>query len=99
MMVGSFARGEVSPLPWTAFVCRLHDYGIADGLSQAVIVTTVDLWLLWIPAQIFITNHPEVDPRTRRLARLLNLAVGLLLMTKHNPVYWLLDFPPAPPDY
>jgi hypothetical protein len=98
MTVGSFARGEVSSLPWVAFSESFTRHGLIDGVTQAAIMTTVDLWLLWIPAHIF-TNHPDADARTRGLARFLNLAVGLLLMAKANPLYQLLDLvPPADPN-
>lgn len=91
---GSFARHEDSALPWVAFSKATARHGIVDGLSALLLVLIVDLWLLWIPAHSYIRNRPELDRRTIYLARCLNLAVGLLLLTPQNPIYKLLELLP-----
>jgi len=93
MMVGSFARGEVSCWPWVAFSVSYARHGIIDAVTEIGIVIAVDLWLLWIPAHAYLASHSEADSRTRYLARFLNLTVGLLLMSQGNIVYQLLDNP------
>src|SRR5260370_10491906 len=90
MYAGGFARREDSPLPWRAFSNAAARNGILDGLSVLVIVLIVELWLLFIPAQSYILNRPELDRRTIILVRCLNLAIGLLLLTPQNPIYELL---------
>jgi hypothetical protein len=99
--VGSFARREVSSLPWAAFSKAAARHGPVDGLITALLVLSVELWLLWIPAHSYVINHPDLDRRARILARCLNLAVGLLLLTPQNPVYKLIELMPAhdPDDY
>jgi hypothetical protein len=97
--LGSFARREVSPLPWTAFSAAAARHGIVDGILELAIVLIVDLWLLWIPAHSYVRNHPDLDRRVVIMARVLNLAIGLLLITPDNPVYNLLILiPPRDPD-
>lgn len=94
MLVGDFARGETSPLPWVAFTIASARHGFIDGLLGFVLVLVAELWLLWIPAHLYVTNRPSLERRTVVFARCLNLAVGLLLLTPHNPIYALIaSFP------
>jgi hypothetical protein len=89
-LVGGFARREISALPWVEFTNAHATHGIVDGILSVAMVLVVDLWLLWVPAHSYVTNRPDLDKRTATMARGLNLAVGLLLLTPHNPLYWLL---------
>ena len=63
-----------------------------DGLLGAWLVLVVDLWLLWIPAHLYATKEPTPDRVAARMARVINLLAGLLLMTPDNPIYHLLSF-------
>ena len=90
MYLGEFARREVSPVPWIAFASASARHGVLDAIFTGAMVLLIDLWLLWIPAHSFIINRPGVDRRTAMLSRLLNLVLGLLLMTPDNPLYGLL---------
>lgn len=92
MCAGQFGRGEISPFPWYAFCQQYARHGFWDGTVTFLSVLIVDVWLLWIPAQAFVMGNPDLDNRTIWLAYLLNLAVGLLLLTPHNPVYSLVDW-------
>jgi len=100
-LLGSFARREDSPLPWVAFSAAAGRHGVVDGLLALGFVLIVDLWALWIPAHSYVCNHPDLDRRVATMARLLNVAVGLLLLTPGNPVYRLLDLVPRadPSEY
>jgi len=89
--IGSFARREVSSLPWRALSDETARHGLADGLITVLIVITVELWLLWVPAHSYVRNHPQLDRGKAVLARCLNLSVGLLLLTPDNPVYKLFE--------
>jgi hypothetical protein len=89
MWLGQYGRGEISPLPWAAFEQEAMRHGLASGLFAATMSVTAILWMLWIPAHIYITNNPDVDREKKLFARLLNVAAGLLLMTPWNPVYRL----------
>ena len=90
MLLGEFARQELSPMPWLAYASSSARHGLIDGLTEAALVISVELWLFWIPAHSFVRLHPEVDKRTKVLARALNLTIGLLLVTPNNPVYMLI---------
>jgi hypothetical protein len=94
--LGSFARREVSPLPWVAFSEANARHGMADGIFWLAIVVVVDLWLLWIPAHCYAIDRPEVDKRIVVMARLLNLAIGLLIVTPDNPIYKIIGLIPSP---
>ena len=93
--IGDIARGDVSPLPWSAFAHAASRHGILDGVFVALSVLTVELWLLWDPAHSYIQKRPTLDKRTRVLARSLNFALGLLLLIPHNPIFKLFNAPPA----
>jgi len=87
-VIGDVARGDMSPMPWKAFIQSNASHGLFDGFLSAAMVSTVDLWALWIPGQIYVTNRrDQIAPATARMARLSNLAVGLLLLTPWNPIY------------
>ena len=88
--IGEFARGENSPLPWVAYDWAARRHGAMEGLLSAVSVVLADLWLLVLPAQVYIVNRPDSTLPVRRLARGLNVTLGLLLVTPGNPLYWLL---------
>ena len=85
--IGAFARGETSPLPWEAFKQESLRHGFYNGLLAASIVLLVDLWLFWIPANIWINKKNDIDKKHRTMARLINLLGGLLLTTLNNPIY------------
>lgn len=91
MLVGDYGRGDISPAPWTAFVDGARRNGLLDGLVRGAVVLIVDIWLLWLFADVYIRNASSLDRRARVLARLFNFAVGLLLMTPWNPIYYLLS--------
>jgi hypothetical protein len=100
-LVGDFGRGQSSPMPWKEFIKVSQATGILDGVLKAVIVATVDLWLLWTSANIYLNKALPKPPRGERtvggerrlferprlMLRLINVLAGLLLMTKGNPIY------------
>ena len=90
MTIGEFGRGETSPWPLAAFRDAEQRHGFEDATFTAISVVVVDLWLLWIPGQIYLNLHPELNALAKRLIRLVNLLVGLLLMSSGNLVYELL---------
>jgi hypothetical protein len=55
---GEFGRGWTSSLPWKAFITTKERHGIFEGIFSACQVFLVDLWLLWIPANMWI-NHQK----------------------------------------
>jgi hypothetical protein len=96
--VGMFARGEMSPLPWTAF----NKHGLLDALAAFIIILFTDLWLLWIPSQLwigFVKKNRYQSAGTMALcttqvfimARIINVLFGLLLMSESNPIYKVTD--------
>lgn len=93
--MGEFARRELSPLPWVAFANALTRHGLGDALFQLMSVLLFELWALWIPGHLYVRSRPTLDKRTVLLARSLNLAVGLLLLTPGNPIYGLIELLPS----
>lgn len=89
MYVGEFARSEASPIPWIEFADEHARHGLANGLLSSFSVCAVDLWLLWIPVNIWVSRHPQLNKTTKTMARVINALVGLLLMTPNNPIYRL----------
>ena len=93
--LGEFARGEISCIPWRAFMQGYWRHGIEAGFLRLATVLTADLWLLWIPGKIWISAHSDADKRTRLLVRIVNLLGGVVLVTRDNPVYsimgWVFD--------
>jgi len=90
-LVGDFARGETSPLPWITFK-EYSRHGASSGALIAIIVVIVDLWLFWVPAQIYNEQHSQEPVEQRRLVRAVNFLVGLLLTTAGNPIYRFLIY-------
>jgi hypothetical protein len=100
--VGGFGYNELSPLPWRAFT---DADGFAEGVSDFLQVCIADLWLLLVPAHIYANRlmynndlskdeiHLEkLEKEKVRLVRIINVLVGLLLMTPNNPLSKLVDF-------
>jgi len=66
-------------------------HGFNNGIFAACSVLIADLWLLWIPANMWINNRPHLNKQKRYIARVINLLIGLLLMTASNPAIKFLD--------
>ena len=85
--LGAFARRESSPLPWLEFSAANARHGFTDGLFALASVIIVELWIFWIPANSYAINRQETDEGALILLRLLNCAIGLILVTADNPIY------------
>ena len=118
---GEIFRGDISPIPWTAYFDETKKHGAINGFLSLFTVILTDLWLLWIPANIWINHQKKklekgkrelrlIDDKDLKLyqkgylsalydlnqkriytARILNLVIGILLMTPYNPIYSLLE--------
>ena len=91
LLAGQFARCEVSPIPWQAFSMEYSQHGLLSGFLALVVVITVDLWLFWIPSHFWITGGKNRDRTKRLMARIINILVGLLIVSAANPVYKLIE--------
>ncbi len=60
--VGDFARGESSPIPWKAFMDVYSVHGIWNGFFALLTVITTDLWLFWIPSQMYMVSLKKTEP-------------------------------------
>ena len=87
----AFARGEISPFPWVAFREEYWLHGLFSGLFAASNILLVDLWIFWIPANIWINKQYDLENNQKTMAHLINLLGGLLLVTFDNPVYKLIS--------
>jgi hypothetical protein len=88
--IGEFARAGNSPLPWEAFAQANLRHGLFEGILTATIVLLVNIWLFWVPANIWVNKYPNTDTTKRIMARIINLLLGLLLTQVANPIYSLL---------
>jgi hypothetical protein len=96
--LGSFARREISPIPWEAFATAMTRHGISDGIFSMMIVAIVDLWLFWIPAYSIKRGIPDITRGVLILIFAFNIILGLLLVTPENPIYKLIGLiPPSDP--
>jgi len=90
---GQFAREEISPLPWVAFQDVISSHGVFNGASSFVNVCTTDLWLFWNLGQFcLIGQRDRLDGGKIKLIRIVNILMGLLLVTSHNPIYKLIRY-------
>ena len=87
MWIGMFGRSESSPLPWIEFAKGSSQNGFFDAIIGAAIVLLADFWLFWIPANIWINKHKDSDKIKRRMARIINFLLGLMLASVANPFY------------
>jgi hypothetical protein len=88
--LGEFARGETSPLPWVAFMDESYRHGFFSGLFTFLVVVLVDLWLFWTTANVWIYTRDNIDKEKARMARIINISVGLVFVTIGNPIYQLM---------
>jgi len=85
--VGDFSRSESSPFPWEAFSIASSRHGFFDGLYFATMVFIADLWLFWIPANIYVIQNSNAGRVKHNMARIINVLSGLILCTPNNPIY------------
>lgn len=141
-LIGSLGWSGGVPFYWRAFMDM--DDGVLLSIRNACWLITVDLWLFWIPANMWVNHqqkeeirpnhglsrheidddddiesylreHDEIDDEedvelylrgyrqaifdfgkfrtaTQAMARVINLLVGLLLITENNPIVKILTF-------
>ncbi len=92
MHMGEFARSEASPLPWVQFSTLMFRHGLADAFIGTAMVLITDLWLFWIPANLLVMYHPDMDRHKHIMARAINFLTGLLLATPANPIYKIIEY-------
>jgi hypothetical protein len=95
--IGGFARGDLSPLPWKAFSEVNHWGGLLYGVVAVVLVVIADVWLFFWASQYALwcekdkpDQNPEVLVAKQKYYLLINVVVGLLLVSKGNAAYRLL---------
>jgi hypothetical protein len=89
--IGQFARRDISFIAWEAFSEEATKHGTVSGVLVLLVVITVELWLFWTPAHIYISSENREGERNLIFIRLLNVAVGVLLLTPYNPIYRFLE--------
>ncbi len=80
---------ELSAIPWQAFQVDYFKHGFTHAALLTANVLISEAWVLWIPGHLYIFYHCRADKSKAVLIRLLNLALGLLLLTPGNPLCWL----------
>jgi len=108
MCVGEYARNQTSPMPWEVFIYRSERYDFLTGVISATNVLITDIWILFGLAELKIQSELDSISREsqeilknekikalnykKNLYYVANIILGLLLMTKHNLLYQLLDW-------
>lgn len=89
--IEAYARGEISPLPWKVFLESSAIHGVIDGFISVLMVCIVNMWILWIPSQIYTSKLYGIDKEKAKFARIINGLAGLLLLTPGNPFYKVIE--------
>lgn len=90
-IIGQLARAEASPLPWEAFSVVYRRHGLVDGLSTLFLMISFLLWALLIPGHLTASSIKSATGKRPSYPYVINLLVGLLLVTPGNPFYRLLE--------
>ena len=90
VQAGELARGEISPLPWEAFSISYRRHGIVDGLASFFLMVTFLLWALLIPGHLKASSIKLATGKRPSYLYVINILIGLLLVTPGNPIYRLL---------
>ena len=98
-VVGELARAEMSPFPWDQFISEERRHGFWDATLSVLSLLTFHLWAFLIPAHIYATYVARKAGRRPWHPYVINVLIGLLLSTPHNPIYSLLDRVSPSGDY
>ena len=85
------SRGEISPLPWEAFSADYRRHGMVEGLCSFFTMIIFLLWAFLIPGHYKATNIKLTTGKRPNYPYVINLLVGLLLVTPESPIYQILD--------
>jgi hypothetical protein len=88
--VGELARGEISPFPWNEFISRQRTNGFCDAVMSFMRIVILQLWAFLIPGHTHATYVKRKTGRRPWHPYTINILIGLLLSTPHNPIYYLL---------
>jgi hypothetical protein len=90
MVTGEIARGELSPSLWDQFISEQRKGDFLSGILSALALLIFYLWAFLIPGHIYATIVTKDKGRRPWHPYVINILVGLLLSTPHNPIYYLL---------
>ena len=85
---GGIARGEIQPNAMDQFTINCHRHGLLDALFGLLMQIIFYLWAFVIPSHV-CASHAETARRPWYLY-VINVLVGLLLCTPHNPTCWFM---------
>lgn len=89
--ITQIARGWSSPIPWINFMQNYSKHGIDSGILSVISLLTVELWIFWIPGNIYIYLNPDIKKEHKFKIRIINIIGGLLLSLPNSPVYKILS--------
>lgn len=90
-MTGELARGETSPLPWEAFSTGYRRHGLIEGLTSFFSMISFLLWALLVPGHLKASSIRADTGNRPSYPYVINLLIGLILVTPANPVYRIID--------
>jgi hypothetical protein len=80
----------MSPFPWDQFISEERRHGFWNATLSALSLLTFQLWAFVIPAHIWATHVGKKTKRRPWHPYVINILIGLLISTPHNPIYYLL---------
>jgi hypothetical protein len=87
---GRLARAEMSPFPWDQFISDARRSDFWNATLDVLGLLTFHLWAFLIPAHIWATHVAKERKRRPWHPYIINILIGLLLSTPHNPIYYFL---------
>ena len=89
--LGAIGRAEISALPREVWRQESLRHGIMNGLLAVVINLILLLWILILPGHFYAGLVREKSGKPPIYPYVMNVLTGLLLCTRANPIYRLLD--------
>ena len=80
----------MSPFPWDQFLSQEQRHGFWDATLSVLSLLTFYLWAFLIPAHIYATAVAKKKERRPWYPYVINILIGLLLSTPHNPLSYLI---------
>ena len=86
-VVSAYVKGTMSPWPPAAYAASFAKHGPWAGLSAALAVAIIDLWLFWTSAKALIAfTHPmaniyePIPPEMHKFYHLVNFMAGAVII-------------------
>src|SRR5258708_31122155 len=89
-VTAALGRGVFRPFPWDQFISDYRRHGFWDATFTVLMLLTFYLWAFLIPAHAYATRVANKTGRRPWCPYVINILVGLLLSTPHNPIFFVI---------